>query len=65
MTLIADGFVARSSLKPGMVLRPFEPAIELTYVFIFPKWQARTQTVNRLAKLIREAAQRHASRRLS
>ena len=58
---LADGFVARSSLKPGMVIRPFEPAIELPYVFIFPNWQARTRTVNRLATLVREAAQRQAS----
>jgi len=62
---VADGFVARSSLKPGMVIRPFEPAIELTYVFIFPKWQARTQIVNRLATLIREAAERQANQRPS
>ena len=55
---IADGFVARSSLKPGMVIRPFEPPIELRYVFIFPKWQPRTPSVNRLASLIREAALR-------
>lgn len=57
---VADGFVARSSLKPGMVIRPFEPAIELAYVFIFPKWRDRTRTVTRLAELVREAAQRHA-----
>ncbi|MCB8836109.1 LysR family transcriptional regulator [Aurantimonas sp. VKM B-3413] len=55
---IADGFVARSSLKPAMVIRPFEPPIELRYVFIFPKWQPRTPSVNRLASLIREAARR-------
>jgi DNA-binding transcriptional LysR family regulator len=58
---VADGFVARSSLKPGMVTRPFEPAIELPYVFIFPRWQARTRSVNRLASLIREAALREVS----
>jgi len=58
---VADGFVARSSLKPGMVIRPFEPAIELAYVFIFPKWRDRTRTVNRLAELVREAALRHSS----
>lgn len=57
---VADGFVARSSLKPGMVIRPFEPAIELPYVFIFPKWQDRTRSVNRLASLVREAALRQA-----
>ncbi|MFY0734766.1 MULTISPECIES: LysR family transcriptional regulator [Aurantimonas] len=53
---VADGFVARSSLKPGMVIRPFEPAIELHYVFILPKWQARTPTINRLTSLVRSAA---------
>lgn len=53
---IADGFVARSSLKPGMVIRPFTPSIELRYVFIFPKWLPRSRSVNQLASLIREAA---------
>ena len=39
-----------------MVIRPFEPAIELHYVFILPKWQARTPTINRLTSLVRSAA---------
>jgi len=60
---VADGFVARSSLKPGMVIRPFEPAIELSYILIFPRWKDRTQAVRRLAALIREAAQRQVSSR--
>ena len=58
---VADGFVARSSLKPGIVIRPFEPAIELSYIFIFPKWQARTRTVDRLAELIRASAIRNSA----
>jgi DNA-binding transcriptional LysR family regulator len=57
---VADGFVARSSLKPGMVIRPFEPAIELAYVFIFPGWQRRTPAVDRLVSLVRAAALRQA-----
>ncbi|MEF2553483.1 LysR family transcriptional regulator [Aurantimonas sp. A2-1-M11] len=61
---VADGFVARSSYKPGMAIRPFEPAIELDYVFIFPRWQARTGVVDELATLIRNAAEEEATRQL-
>lgn len=57
---VADGFVARSSLKQGMVMRPFEPSIDLDYVLIFPRWQARTAAVDRLSSLVRAAAVRAA-----
>jgi Transcriptional regulator len=53
---VADAFVARSSLKPGMAIRSFEPAIELTYILIFPRWKEQTQVVKRLATLVRDAA---------
>ncbi|RAI00860.1 LysR family transcriptional regulator [Acuticoccus sediminis] len=58
---VADWFVARSSIRPGTVVRPFEPTIELGYVLMFPKFQKRTPTVDRLAALIRESAQSKAN----
>ncbi|UOM34387.1 LysR family transcriptional regulator [Acuticoccus sp. I52.16.1] len=57
---VADGFVARSSLQPGMVIRPFEPTIRLGYVMMFPKFQTRTPLLTRLAGLIRQNAERQA-----
>jgi DNA-binding transcriptional LysR family regulator len=61
---IADGFVARSSFKPGMAIRPFEPAIKLDYVFIFPRGQARAAVVDELATLIRKEAREEAARQI-
>jgi len=58
---LADGFVASASYKPGMALRLFEPAIELAYVSILPRWQPRSPAVTRLATLMREAAQKNAA----
>ncbi|MEQ8903454.1 MAG: LysR family transcriptional regulator [Roseovarius sp.] len=55
---IADGFVARSSMRPDMVIRPFSPKLTLDYVLFFPRWRTRTQSVNRLAELITLSAQR-------
>lgn len=55
---IADGFVARSSMRPDMVIRPFLPKLTLDYVLFFPRWRTRTQSVNRLAELIALSAQR-------
>lgn len=55
---IADGFVARSSMRPDMVIRPFSPKLTLEYVLFFPRWRTRTQSVNRLAELITLSAQR-------
>lgn len=53
---VADGFIAHSSLRPGIVTLPFEPTIELSYVFLFPRWQMRSAAVTRLASLIRASA---------
>jgi len=55
---IADGFVARSSMRPDMVIRPFSPKLTLEFVLFFPRWRTRTQSVNRLAELITLSAQR-------
>lgn len=55
---VADGFVARSSMRPDMVIRPFSPRLTLDYVFFFPRWRTRTQSVNRLAELIALSANR-------
>jgi len=49
---ISDGFVARSNMRPGMVIRPFSPKLTLEYVMFFPRWRTRTSSVRRLAELI-------------
>lgn len=54
---VADGLIAHSSLRPGMIVRQFKPAIRMRYAFLFPKWQPRSASVSRLASLIRECAQ--------
>ncbi|MFD2854679.1 LysR substrate-binding domain-containing protein [Seohaeicola zhoushanensis] len=53
---ISDGFVALSSMRPGMAIRRFEPAIILEYVFLFPKSQPELAVVKRLAQMIGAAA---------
>lgn len=53
---IADYFVARAADGPGVVIRPFDPEIPLEYVLLFPKWQPRSPTTQRLAELIRHHA---------
>lgn len=55
---VADGFIARSSLRPDLVMRRFEPTIELGYVLLYPKGVARSPTVERLSALIRASARR-------
>ena len=55
---ISDGFVARSSMSPNMVIRPFVPKITLDYVIFFPRWRTRTPLINRLAELIVLSAKR-------
>lgn len=52
---IADPFVARSSGAAGLVMRRFEPGLPLPYGMLFPAWQPRSATVQRLAGLIAEA----------
>jgi DNA-binding transcriptional LysR family regulator len=55
---VLDRYVARSSMKPGMVIRPLSPQLTLRYVFFFPRWRTRTQAVNRLAELVELSADR-------
>ncbi|MEB8386573.1 LysR family transcriptional regulator [Rhodobacteraceae bacterium KMM 6894] len=58
---VADGLVARSWLKPGMVYRPFTPTIRLEYIFFFPKSRPKSPSVTRMAELIRASAKRSGS----
>lgn len=53
---VADPFVAYSSGTPGLVLRPFRPAIELRYGFVFPAWQSRSRLSRELSAEITERA---------
>jgi DNA-binding transcriptional LysR family regulator len=53
---IADPFVAHSSGVPGLVFRPFRPAIELPYGFIFPAWQSRSMLGRELSAAITQRA---------
>lgn len=53
---IADGFVARSSLRPGLVMRHFEPTIQLRYVMLYPRSKPRSAAVLKLSDLIRSSA---------
>ncbi|WP_152496151.1 LysR family transcriptional regulator [Roseovarius sp. THAF8] len=55
---VSDGFVARSSIRPNMVIRPFVPKLTLEYVIFFPRWRTRTPAINRLAELILLSAKR-------
>lgn len=55
---VSDGFVARSSMRPNMVILPFTPKLTLEYVIFFPRWGTRTPSVNRLANLILLSADR-------
>jgi DNA-binding transcriptional LysR family regulator len=53
---VADPFVAHSSGAPGLVFRPFRPAIELRYGFVFPAWQSRSRLARELSGAIAEQA---------
>lgn len=53
---VADAFIAHSSLRPGVVIRPFLPQIDMRYVFLFPTGQPRSPVVRRLADEIRVRA---------
>jgi DNA-binding transcriptional LysR family regulator len=53
---VADPFVAHSSVTRGLVFRPFRPAIELRYGFIFPAWQSRSRLGRELSEAIAEQA---------
>lgn len=56
---VADPFVAYSSGTPGLVFRPFRPAIELRYGFVFPAWQSRSRLVRELtAEIVEQAKNR-------
>lgn len=54
---VADGFIARSSLRPGLVMRRFEPTIQLRYVLLYPKGAPRSKAVQELTRLIRSFAE--------
>lgn len=54
---MADGFVAQSCMHPAKVLRRFDPALNVPYVFLLPKSQPRTPTVRRLMDLVRQIAE--------
>lgn len=54
---VADGFIARSSLRPGLVMRRFEPTIQLRYVLLYPKGAPRSEAVLKLSRLIRSFAE--------
>ena len=58
---LADGFVARSNMRPGLVARRFIPRTTLGYVLMFPTAQKRTAAVDRLAELVRLTARREAA----
>ncbi|KRE00911.1 LysR family transcriptional regulator [Bosea sp. Root670] len=53
---VADPFVAHSSGTPGLIFRPFRPAIELRYGFVFPAWQSRSRLGRELSGAIAERA---------
>lgn len=53
---VADPFVARSSGTPSLVFRPYRPAIELRYGFVFPAWQSRSRLARELSAEIAEHA---------
>ncbi len=54
---VADPFVARSSGTPALVFRPYKPAIELPYAFVFPAWQSRSRLTRELSAEISGCAQ--------
>lgn len=55
---LADGFVARSCLRPGAVMRLFYPVRTIPYVLFFPRYQTRSQAARTLAEYIHEEAAR-------
>lgn len=55
---LADGFVARSCLRPGAVMRLFYPVRTIPYVLFFPRWQTRSAAARTLATYIQEESMR-------
>jgi len=59
---IADPFVAQSASRENLVIRRFRPALQLRYGLVFPIRQPRSDTVQRLASLIKTHAAEQARR---
>jgi DNA-binding transcriptional LysR family regulator len=59
---IADPFVARSASRDNLVIRRFRPSVPLRYGLVFPIKQPRSETVQRLASLIKTNAVEQARR---
>jgi DNA-binding transcriptional LysR family regulator len=53
---VADPFVAYALNRPGIVIRPFLPKIEVQYCFIYPTWQTKSAATQQLAGIIRKLA---------
>lgn len=49
---IAEPFAASSWLKSGVVIRPFEPRLELSYSLCYPTGRIRSDVVNSVRKAI-------------
>ena len=59
---IADPFVAQSAGRDNLVIRRFRPTVQLRYGLVFPIRQPRSETVQRLASLIKANAVEQARR---